>query len=373
MPAPPLDREAVAQTIAAYREALAEGFLPLGARIGTGKRSATTHVSEVLSISLSAAATRLRMLHSKGLLTGGKADSYTAPALPAEDEDLDDIMARREAEQARQYAAREAAEWMRFTVHGDEPFALAFIGDPHLDVCDIKKLREHVDLIERTDRMWAVGLGDNINEWATKLRGQYAQQTITERQAYQMVRWLLQKPIWWGLILGNHSGSRWHGEGSPLRWMETAAPVPIQEWQIKFSIECGAAVWRVWAAHNFPGHSQYDKGFGANKRALYTGAEADIYVAGDRHVFTLRQDQHEHTGRVYWSVRARGYKALDAYAEELGHGDAGGRRGIGHSIGAVFDPRDRSVVCFAELQKAADFLATLRKKPRVRVAARTVP
>ena len=368
MAAPSLTREAVEQTAAFYRQAVAEGCIPVGQHIGTGKRSAASRVAELLGISASAAADRLRNLRHQGMLEGMGA-GYTAPVLPSEDEDLDSVMARREAEQARQYAAREAAEWMRFSVHGDEPFALAFIGDMHADVCDIATLRGHISLIENTDRMWAVGLGDLLNEWSMKLRGQYANQTITERQAYQIAKWLLQKPIWWLCVLGNHSGARWHGEGSPLRWIETAAPVPIQEWQAKFSISCGNAVWRVWAAHNFPGNSIYNVGHGPKRRALMTGAEADIYVAGDRHTFTCQQDQHEHTGRVFWTIRARGYKPMDTFAEELGHGDAGGRRGIGQSIGAVFDPRDRSVVCFADLQKAADFLALLRGKPRIRVAA----
>lgn len=296
---------------------------------------------------------------------------YTPPSLPPEDEDLESIMLKREQEQERQYAYREALEWMRFEVHGTEPFALAFFGDPHLDVCDIKRLREHAALIERTDRMWAVGLGDWLNAWPGKLRGEYAHQSMTERQGYQIARWLLLKEIWWLILLGNHDGQRWHGQGSPLRWMEIAAPVPVQDWQAKFSVACGSTVWRVWAAHDFPGQSMYNVGHGPKRRALFTGGEADIYIAGDRHTFTCQQDQHEHTGRVYWTARARGYKPLDNYAMELGYGPAGGRHGIGQSIGAVFDPRDSSVVCFADLQKAADFLATLRGKPRVRVAAET--
>ena len=288
------------------------------------------------------------------------APAYSAPELPPEDDDLDAIMERREREQARQYAYREAAEWMRFSVHGSEPFALAFVGDPHADVCDIAKLRADVALIERTERMWAVGLGDWLNGWVGRLRGEYAHQTMTERQAYQLARWLLQKPIWWLLLLGNHDGQRWHGQGSPLRWMENAAPVPLQEWEAKFSIGCGSRVWRVWAAHNFPGNSQFNAGHGPKKRAIFTGAEADIYVAGDRHTFTLSEDQHEHTGRVYWTARARGYKPLDHYALEHGHGDAGGRRGIGQSIGAVFDPRTGRVRCFSDLDEAAFYLTALR-------------
>jgi hypothetical protein len=287
---------------------------------------------------------------------------YTPPILPDEDEPLDDVIARMEREQERQQAYAAATEWMRYTVQGDEPFCLAFVGDPHMDVCDIKRLRRHVELIRNTDRMWAVGLGDWLNSWVGRLKANYAGQAVTERDGLRLARWLLEQDIWWLLLLGNHDGLRWHGQMNPLRWMENAAPVPVQDWQAKFSVECAGRVWKVWAAHNFPGNSQFNAAHGPQKRALMTGAEADVYVAGDRHTFALQQHQHEHTGRVYWTLRARGYKPLDDYAREHGHGPAGGERGIGHTVAAVFDPRNGRVTCFAELEDAAAFLMVQRMR-----------
>jgi hypothetical protein len=222
--------------------------------------------------------------------------------------------------------------------------------------------------------MWAVGLGDWVNGWVGKLRGQYAHQTVTEKQAYTLAKWLLNirktgraedDLLWWLLIWGNHDGQRWHGEGSPLKWMENAAAVPGQEWAAKFSISCDARVWRVSAAHNFPGNSQFNAAHGLQKRAMWTGAEADIYVAGDRHTYARAHYQHEFTGKNYWTVRARGYKPLDHYALEHGHGDAGGAQGIGHSIVAVFDPRDGQIECFADVRKAAGYLTSLQDSAAV--------
>ena len=148
------------------------------------------------------------------LLEGTPMPDFTAPSLPPDDEDTINRLA---AEQVRRQAYRSAIDWMRFTVEGDKPFALAFVGDPHIDVCDIITLRRDIQVIQRTPRMWAVGLGDWINGWVGKLRGQYAHQTVTEKQAYTLAKWLLNVPdIWWLLIWGNHDGQRWHGEGSPL-------------------------------------------------------------------------------------------------------------------------------------------------------------
>ncbi len=282
---------------------------------------------------------------------------YEPPEIVSEDEDLDSVIATLEAEQDRKRKSRASLEWAEFKVAGDEPFALVFVGDPHVDTCEISTLRRHVEIIERTPRMWGVGLGDWANSWVGKLRGQYAFQSMTERNAYRLVRWLLEKEIWWAILLGNHNGGRWHGDGSPLKWMQTGAAIPTQEWQLKFSVACGKASWKIWAAHNFPGNSQFNSNHGPDKRALHTGAQADLFIAGDRHVFKLSEDQHEHTGRTFWSARAKGYKLFDLYPEELGFG---GKQTIGHSIGAVFNPRTGRLQCFSDVEEAASYLTFLR-------------
>ena len=283
-----------------------------------------------------------------------EAPVYDPPILETADEDLDTLIGRMVEARSREARARQSAEWMRFTVHDVEPFALVFIGDPHIDVCDIGLLKKHVEVIEQTPHMWAVGLGDWINGWVGKLRGQYAFQSVTERDAYRLAQWLLNKDIWWLILYGNHDGQRWHGEGSPLKWMETAVPV-AREWQAKFSVGCGDRVWKIWAAHDFPGNSMWNATHGSDKRAQMTGAVADLFVAGDHHTFKISHDQHPHTSKVYWSVRARGYKPLDHYALEKGYGE----QTIGHSVGAVFDPRTGNLTCFADVEETAAYLTFL--------------
>ena len=280
-----------------------------------------------------------------------------APSIEGADEDLDAIMDRLAQEDERNEKTRASLEWMEYQVKGREPFALVFVGDPHADTCAVRLLLKHLDIIEKTPRMWAVGLGDWINQWQPKLRGQYAFQSTTERTALRIVEWMFQKPIWWAIILGNHNGGRWHGDGSALKWMRNTSLTPVQEWQVKFTVRCGDASWKVWAAHNFPGNSIYNANHGPDRRAIFTGAIADLFVAGDRHTYKLSHDQHEHTGRIFWTARAKGYKRLDLYAEELGFS---GKQNIGHSIGAVFDPRDGSLQCFSDVEKTASYLEFLR-------------
>jgi hypothetical protein len=280
---------------------------------------------------------------------------YTAPSLPDDDETPEETLGRLVAEQDRREAYRAATEWMPFEVKGKQPFGLVFVGDPHLDVCDARTLQHHLSVIEQTPRMWAVGLGDWLNGWVGKLRGQYAHQSVTEKQAYALARAVLMRDIWWLLILGNHDGERWQGQGGALRWMENAAPVPIQEWQVKFSVKCGDSQWKIWAAHDFPGVSMWNNLHAPNKRAQMTGAVADLYICGDHHVYGVAESQHEHTGRPYWVARARGYKTLDHYALEKGYGNMT----MGHSIAAIFDPKTGKMTCFGNIDTAASYLKFL--------------
>lgn len=322
------------------------------------RHATDTDAADASGVSRETFKSRLRVARSLlGAADAEPAREYIAPDIISGDEDLESIISRLEDEDERQEKARTSLEWMEFRVNGREPFGLVFVGDPHADTCAIRTLRQHLDIIEETPRLWAVGLGDWINQWSMKLRGQYAGQTVTERNAYRIAEWLLQKPIWWAIILGNHGGSRWHGEGSPLKWIKTTSATPVAEWQAKFKVICGGSEWKIWAAHNFPGNSIYNANHGPDRRAIFTGAIADLFVAGDRHTFKLSHDQHEHTGRIFWTARAKGYKRLDLYAEELGYS---GKQSIGHSIGAVFDPRDGSLVCFSDVEKTAQYLTFLR-------------
>jgi hypothetical protein len=114
----------------------------------------------------------------------------------------------------------------------------------------------------------------------------------------------------------------------------------------------------------------WNRAHGPLRRAILTGGAADLYIAGHHHTFMLSEDQDEHTGRTFWAARARGYKVVDAYAEQLGFGTSQDR---GHSIVAICDPADGRMLCMSDVERAAEYLTWLRArrghKPRVRVTA----
>lgn len=308
----------------------------------------------------------LRRHYRRALLSREEVPTpFEVSPLPSGDEPIEALLDRREAAARRKLEAAAARDRLRFTIKEDAPFALVFVGDPHADDdgCDLGKLRRDLSLIENTPGMHGVGMGDWTNAWAGRLSRLYAQQGTTEADAWRFAEWMLGKPIWLLLLLGNHD--LWAGAGSPLRWMAREGRAPILDWQARFTVACGGAEWRIHAAHDFPGHSMWNRLHAPLKRAKMTGHDADLYIAAHRHTFALAQEQDEHSGKVAWLARCRGYKVLDSYASVLGYGQA---QSMGESIAAVCDPSTGSMTCFADVPLAATYLTWLRR-PKVRVKA----
>jgi hypothetical protein len=289
---------------------------------------------------------------------------FLAPHIPPSHEPVEDMIERRMQAFLRKRASADAKRWMRFEVTEAAPFALVFVGDPHADDdgCDLPTLKAHLDLIEATPGMYAVGLGDWTNNWTGRLARLYAEQGTTASDAWRFAEWMLRKPIWMLLLRGNHD--MWSGAGDPLRWMANGT-APLVDWQAQFVVACGGVEWRVWAAHDFPGSSMWNKLHAPLKKAKLGGQEADLYIAAHRHTFALAEEQDEHSGRVSWLARAKGYKALDSYAHVNGYGQQQDR---GQSIAAVCTPADGKMRCFSDVEEAAEFLTWLRR-PRAKARA----
>jgi len=387
MPTPPTPFATLAEIAEAYTEAIAEGWPPPGSG---PVRTAIAAVCDRLNIVYKKARDRLRAAAALGLVPDwpepipqeereakrriyrlcdagyrawaegearpAKVREVVRPVLPSAHEPTEDWLTRRERAFARKQTAAQAKDWMRFEVKRPGPFGLVFVGDPHVDDdgCDLRTLRRDLDIIEQTPGLYGVGMGDWVNNWQGRLARLYGQQGSTESDAWRACEWLLSRPIWMLLLKGNHD--LWSGAGSPMQWM-VAHGAPMVDWSCRFVVASGSAEWRIEAAHNFPGSSIYNKGHGPKRQAMLTGASADLYICGHHHNWTLQQDEAEHSGRIYWTARTRGYKMLDSYAEQLGYLP----QQHGHSITAICDPRDGSMQCFASLPKSAEYLAHLQQ------------
>ena len=306
----------------------------------------------------------------KSALTDALGQGYKPRIVPqAEDlppEDIDtgeiiDFMARRFAVR---HAHAKAQRWRNFRVPFEGPYALWFFGDPHVDDngCNWALLKEHCDLAASTEGVFAVNIGDSSNNWAGRLMRLWADQDTSSETARELVKWLLvdSKVPWWLWLHGNHDA--WDGPVSKtIIEGFNAHRVPMLNWEAKVSLTPPKGEpLRLWASHNFKGHSQWNKLHGLQKAAQMRDW-AHLYVAGHHHNFALHQEEHEERGFLYWLLRCRGYKFMDEHA--MLHGFAEGE--CGASVVAVIDPSKemgKGVNCFPDPHEAVDFLAFKRRK-----------
>ena len=263
---------------------------------------------------------------------------------------------------ASHLAAREARRWMEIKIKSNRPIGVCFVGDPHIDNngCNWPLLREHIKLLEDTDGMYAVGIGDLTDNWVGRLVKLYADQEVSKKQAWKLAKYLLRGTSirWLVHLLGNHD--LWN-DGPYLIKAGAQPIVPVEEWQSRFQLVFpnGSRV-RVHAAHDFPGSSIWNKMHGPQKAAMLN-EQADIFACGHKHEWAINEGENAQRGFNYWLVRSRGYKFIDSYADQLGYPS----QRYGASITAVIDPSDTGITrirCFPDVGEAAEFLTWKRSR-----------
>lgn len=143
----------------------------------------------------------------------GKArPAYIPPTLEESELPAEDIIARNKRSFERRKRAEASRLWMEFKVKDKGPFALVFVGDPHMDDngCNWSLLERDVAILRDTEAMYGIGLGDYTNNWSGRLQRIYADQQTTRSEAHKLAEWFFgqKKPngqsAWWLLLKGNH-------------------------------------------------------------------------------------------------------------------------------------------------------------------------
>lgn len=286
-----------------------------------------------------------------------------APSFSDDDLHVTEIVGLMKDRFTKRHEHHLAKKWMTFNIMREGPIGITWLGDPHVDDdgCNWPKLDEDLDSIVNTPGMYGASIGDATNNWVGRLLAQFGNQETSKKTAGKLVKYMLEKvgSDWLLWILGNHD--LWNDGAQYLRAMGCGIVV-MEDWQaqitLKFTNDREA---RIWAAHDFPGHSQWNTMHAAQK-AAHMKDWAHLYICGHKHNWALHQEESASKEFVYWLGRARGYKFIDDYGEKLGHAS----QQEGASIVSVFDPEAENMVsflqCFADVQEAADYLTYKRKK-----------
>ena len=317
-----------------------------------------SRISKETGFARSTVRRRLDKAKLAGLVDHTKERIFDSPDLPSEEMDTEALVDHitRRAETAQ--AAADSRDWVPIKIKIPGPVGIVWMGDPHIDDvpgCDWPTLRRHIETIQSNPAMIVACLGDVSNNWVGKLQHLWAATEVSDRQQWQLVEWLFDQLR--GklalLVKGNHD--LWSGAGDPLNYIKAASTYSA-EWaaRVEFRFPKGEP-FKVWAAHDMPGHSQYWPLHAQQKRAKFTGYVADLLISGHRHTWGWAKFEDDFSNRVYHVARAKGYKQLDDYAVRLGHGS----QKYGHSIVSVYDPLappNSRVLLFDDVELASDWL-----------------
>ena len=290
-----------------------------------------------------------------------KSEEVTFPNLPSSELPAEQLIDQACKRFEGHLTAREARRWMEIKVKSNKPIGVCFMGDPHIDNngCNWPLLRRDVEILKGTPGMFAVNMGDITDNWIGRLVRLYADQEMSKKQAWKLAKWLMQDAgvNWLCHILGNHDA--W-GDG-PYLIKANANIVPVEDWQSRFQIAFpnGQRV-RVHAAHDFPGSSIWNKMHGP-QRASMLQDQADIFACGHKHEWAINESENANRDFVYHLIRARGYKFIDSYADQLGYSS----QKYGASITAIIDPSagdTKRIRCFPDLPEAKEFLTWKRSR-----------
>lgn len=305
--------------------------------------------------------TQLKAASRRGI-TADKSDEVVFPDLPSSELKPQEIAAQAEKRFSQHLAARDARRWMEIKVKSNKPIAVAFVGDPHLDNngCNWPLLRRDIKILEETEGLFALNLGDIVDNWIGRLVRLYADQEMSKKQAWKLAKYFLRdaKIKWICHLLGNHDA--W-GDGPYLIKANAVPVVPVEDWGSKFQLVFpnGTRV-KIHAAHDFPGNSIWNAMHGPQKAAMML-EQADIYAAGHKHNWGINQSENANRDFVYHLIRSRGYKTIDSYADNLGYAS----QKYGATITAIIDPTGsgiNKIRCFADLEESVEFLTWKRER-----------
>lgn len=285
------------------------------------------------------------------------------PALTGEyEEDIEALLARREAAFRRKAQKREAANVRLKAIRlpTDDPIALVFVGDQHVDDdgCNLPRLRRDFKVINETPGMLAINLGDITNNWVGNLKRLWGHQSTTLEEEDALLKWVLEAVRWWAIVPGNHD--EWNDGVRVIRHI-LGQNVILAQNQLDVDIIWPSGwVRKVCARHHFTGSSIYNRTHGAKRASLFDGGAAHIYMQGHHHESSFTHEPgRDGIYRVYG--KAAGYKWYDSYAASLGFA----QHRHGGCLVVICDPHapeSDQMQVFTDVEYAAERLKELRAR-----------
>jgi hypothetical protein len=289
---------------------------------------------------------------------------FDYPNLPSKARSLEDIKTARREEEKRTEVAEGARTLIPVKINIDGPVAVAHLGDPHVDSPSMmfSLLEKHVDIINKTEGMFAAAVGDYSDNWVGRLGALYSEATVTAEESWKLVEWLITGVQWLYLLKGNHD--LWSGHRDPLNWMRQGKGASPELWEARINLKFpNKRNIRINARHDFPGGSIYNPGHAFRRASMIGGVKDHIMVCGHRHISSYDIIRDPQTGLLQHAMRVAGYKRHDLYAKERGLVNLA----FCSASVTIIDPQysdddPRLITVLHDVEEAADYLTFKRRK-----------
>lgn len=270
-----------------------------------------------------------------------------------------------------QYIARRRVKPVVIPVRR-EPFAVGFVGDPHLTNagCNLSALRADLTLLKMAG-VRSIQMGDILDNFHRngKLAPKEAQNRMSIKEGLSLAKWMIAEcgVKWDAHVLGNHD--LWLAEeGVALlgEWVKQGKS-RLFDWNAHLIYRWGdteSEMHRVHAAHDFKGSSIYNPLHGNARMALFDGS-ADTYVAAHRHNHADSKLPNGWRKKTYQLIRVRGYKDYDSYsagrAQFPDHDGMEGRSAL-LAINPLATTHDGRQRVFMDLADGLEYLEAIKRR-----------
>ena len=327
--------------------------------------------AQALGISVRCVMERVRELQAKGVR--GLDTTYNRPKVqhagfeftPVPDNDIpiEELIEHRKRQFSHKREHEEASKLIPIDIKLKGAIGILHFGDPHVDDdgTDLEALERHTALVNKTEGMFGVNVGDTTNNWVGRLARLYADQSTSAAQAWRLAEWFVGRCDWLYMIGGNHD--LWSGSGDPLKWIakQHNTLYRASEARIALKFPNGLQV-RVNARHDHAGSSIWNPAHGPMKAAML-GTRDHIYVAGHKHesAYSVLKDPIE--GITMHALKVASYKVYDRYAKDKGFRDNALSPCVLTTINPALPPEHPDLVkVWWEPEEGADYLRFLRAK-----------
>lgn len=277
-----------------------------------------------------------------------------------------EIRSKRVKEFERQKAAGTWRKIRPVNLPHNEPYAILFLGDPHLDNAgtDLSLWEEWLSRLDAANGVYGFCLGDYLDNWVRPLAYLYGKGETTAPEGWELLRHYLGEygKHFIGSVSGNHDD--WSGYSDVLsEMMDKAGVLNHRHHAIRLGVKSkNGRMITIGARHRFPGHSQWNTVHGV-MRAAKMGWRDNILIGGDKHISGDAKVKDPDSGFITHCYQVAAFKIYDDYAEEKGFLD----QHISPGIAVVVDPskadNDPSLIePFYSPDSALTYLEALRAR-----------